>query len=88
MSFYKSFRAAFIIYKEEDHGRKSVVDSISNTVRQNLLIHLKIDNSNFLSLSDDKCMRKLYKYFKLADSSNYRATLVKCFMKPLLTNDN
>ena len=84
---YKIFRPAFIIYKEEDNGIKSMVESISKTVCQNLLIHLQMDSSTFSSLSDEKCMKKLDKHFKLEDSSNYRATLVKIYMKPLLNND-
>ena len=85
-AFYKSFRAAFKIYKEEDDGLRSMVDLISVQARQNLMVHLKMDINNFTYLSDEKCIKKLDKHFKLEDISNYRATLVKCHMKPVLND--
>ena len=64
-----------------------MVESITGTVKMTLLAHLQMDNETFSLLSDEKCMRKLDKHFKFEDCSNFRATLIKSYMKPLTKND-
>jgi hypothetical protein len=82
MGNYKAFKPAWLRYREEKNGRKSMVESIAGPVRQNLLKHLQIENEAFLLLSDEKCIRKLDKHFKFEDCSNFRTNLVKSYMKP------
>jgi hypothetical protein len=87
MANYKVFRPAWLIYRQEKNGRKSMVDSIAGTVRQNLLTHLQMDTETFLLLSDERCLKKLDKHFKYEDCSNFRANLIKSYMKPIYNND-
>ena len=81
-SKWKIFSSAHKIYKEEQNGIQSMVDLISVKARQGLLVHLQMDTTKFLRLTDEQITKVLDKHFKLDQISNYKEILIKCHMVP------
>jgi hypothetical protein len=64
-----------------------MVNLISIEARNGLLIHLTMDTSSFLKLTDEQVTTILDKHFKLNRISNYKEILSRCHMVKS-TNDD
>ena len=84
---WKQFRAEHKIYREEKNGNQPMVNLISIKAKISLSIHLSMDTSSFLKLTDEQVTTILDKHLKLNQISNYKEILSRCHMVKS-TNDN